>query len=297
MVTGPTVGLIGVGVMGSAIALRLLELSTPLTIFDVNQEAMIALGEHGATLASSPADLTSASDYVVLSLNTDEVVELAVFGAGGVIEAADESKLLIDMSSITPTGTAKMAERLRTATGMGWTDCPLSGGAPAVAEGALTIMAGGSTEDVDRSKAVMNLLARNFTHMGACGAGQATKLINQLIVGNGFATLMEAAQLSVEGGIDPELIPKALAGGRADSPILQEFFVKLATRDYRPSGRIDNMLKDLSSAQRFAAQVGVAAPLLAANVELHRWLVAAGHGSSDTAEMMEFYGSAGTEQT
>lgn len=292
MGTGPTVGLIGVGVMGSAIGHRLLDVSTPLSIFDVNLDSMKPLADRGATISNSSAELTSASDFVVLSLNTDEVVERAVFGKGGVVQGANESKLLIDMSSITPAGTLEMANRLRSETGMGWVDCPLSGGAPAVAEGALTIMAGGSSEDISRSKAVMDLLARNFTHMGASGAGQATKLINQLIVGNGFATLMEAAQLSVEGGIDPELIPRALAGGRADSPILQEFFVKLATRDYRPSGRIDNMLKDLSSAQRFAAQVGVATPLLSANVELHRWLVSAGYGPADTAEMMEFYGSA-----
>ncbi len=282
------VAVIGIGVMGSAITRRLVETGCDVSVFDVDTARVEQMVELGATAASSPANATSATKFTVLSLNTADIVERVVFGPNGVAETASSDKLLIDMSSINPEDTITFAGRLTGASGMGWTDNPLSGGAPAAATGTLTIMAGGDQQDYDRASEVMDRLSENRTLMGPVGAGQATKLINQILVGNGFATLMECAELAVKGGIEPTRIPKALAGGRADSAILQEFFVKLAVRDYSPTGRIDNMLKDLLGAQDFARGSGVPTPMLSANVELHKWLVAHGHGSADTAAMMEF---------
>jgi 2-hydroxy-3-oxopropionate reductase len=278
--------------MGSAIAGRLIDRGLTPVVFDIDPERTKSLEALGATVASSPADLTTRVDFVVVSLNTAGIVESAVFGDGGVAAAATADKLLIDMSSIDPLATVELAGRLAEQTGMAWTDHPLSGGAPGAEAGTLTIMAGGSEADFARAESVMQHLAANRTLMGPIGAGQTTKLINQMIVGNGFATLMECAELAVRGGVDPSTIPQALAGGRADSAILQEFFVKLATRDYSPTGRIDNMLKDLDSAQQFARRAEVATPMLDENVTLHRWLVDHGHGPSDTAAMMEFHGPA-----
>jgi 2-hydroxy-3-oxopropionate reductase len=276
--------------MGSAIAGRLIDRGLAPVVFDIDRARVDALVTRGATGAASPAELTAKADHVVLSLNTAAIVEAAVFGQDGVATTAAADKLLIDMSSIDPLATIELATRLSAETGMAWTDHPLSGGVPGAESGTLTIMAGGSEVDFERAGEVMQHLAANRTLMGPVGAGQTTKLINQMIVGNGFATLMECAELAVRGGVDPAMIPPALAGGRADSAILQEFFVKLATRDYSPTGRIDNMLKDLDSAQQFARRADVATPLLNENVELHRWLVDQGHGPSDTAAMMEFHG-------
>ena len=284
------VAVLGIGVMGSAIAGRLLETGNDVVVYDVDPAPMADLESRGATTAVSPAAATRLSDFVVLSLNTTEIVDTVVFGFDGVASTGDPDSLVIDMSSIAPRATIEMASRLGDSCGMGWTDNPLSGGAPAARTGTLTIMAGGSELDFNRASVVMNHLSTNRTHMGPIGAGQATKLINQMLVGNGFATLMECAELALRSGIDPTQIPSAMAGGRADSAVLQEFFIKMAERDYSPTGRIDNMLKDLTGAQEFARTAAVKTPVLDTNVELHTWLVSHGHGASDTAAMMEFFG-------
>ena len=170
-----------------------------------------------------------------------------MFGHDGVAEAGDSRKLLIDMSSIDPEATRGLAARLAAINGMRWVDCPLSGGAPGAATGRLTIMAGGSVADFERARLVMASLAKNYTLMGEVGAGQTTKLVNQVLCAIGFQAVAEAIALAQRGGVAAERIPAALAGGRADSAILQEFGAKMALHDYSPTGRLDNMLKDLDS--------------------------------------------------
>jgi 3-hydroxyisobutyrate dehydrogenase and related beta-hydroxyacid dehydrogenases len=282
-----SVSVIGIGIMGSAIAKRLMESGHPVTIFDVDKAKTAAVAANGAREASSPAEAASASDFVITSLNSAAIVRQVVFGENGVVENAAPEKMLIDMSSIDPVATADMARELRERTGMAWVDCPLSGGAPKAAIGALTIMAGGDEKDVEKARLVMDSLAANYTRMGPCGAGQTTKLINQLLIGVGFQALAEAVRIAEAGGVDPKQLPRALAGGRADSGILQEFGPKMAVRDMTPTGRIDNMLKDLEPLQTFAASKRI--PLFLTNmvVDLHRLFVLAGIGPCDTVAMME----------
>ncbi|MDN6888366.1 NAD(P)-dependent oxidoreductase, partial [Variovorax sp. CAN2819] len=171
-------------------------------------------------------------------------------------------------------------------TGMGFVDAPLSGGAPQALLGQLTVMAGGSAEDVQRARAVMDSLCANYTHMGESGAGQTTKLVNQLLCAIGFQAVAEAVRLAEAGGVDASKLPAALAGGRADSQILREFGPRMAARDYTPTGRIDNMLKDLEAVQAFSQGQRLPLPLAGAVSDLHRAFVAAGLGARDTAEMM-----------
>jgi len=180
-----------------------------------------------------------------------------------------------------------MAERLGRETGMAWVDCPLSGGVPGALSGKLTIMAGGTAGDFERARRVLQHLAANYTLMGPSGAGQTTKLINQLFCAVLFQAVAEAVKLAEAGGVDPADIPAALSGGRADSRIMQEFMTKFAARDFSPTGRIDNMLKDLDSLQAFALKTKTPLPMTGAVVEIHRLLCAAGLGSKDSAEMMQ----------
>ena len=179
-----------------------------------------------------------------------------------------------------------MAERLKSETGAAWIDCPLSGGAPGAKAGKLTVMAGGTPEDFERGRTVMQDLCANYTLMGASGAGQTTKLVNQLFCALAFQAVAEAVKLAEAGGVDPAKIPTALAGGRADSRIMQEFMAKFAARDFTPTGRIDNMLKDLDSVQAFALRTKTPLPLGGAVTEIHRILVAMGLGPRDSAEAM-----------
>ena len=285
MVT-PKVAVIGAGIMGSAIATRLIERGLAVTVFDLDREKVAALTGKGAVAAASVAGATAESDYIILSLNHANIVKAVVFGEGGVASAASPDKLLIDMSSIDPGETRKLSEKLAAKTGMKWVDCPLSGGVPGALAGRLAIMAGGDNEDFERARNVMQHLAANYTLMGPNGAGQTVKLINQLFCAVQFQAVAEAVKLAEAGGVDAAAIPAALKGGRADSAILQEFMGKFAARDYTPTGRIDNMMKDLDSLQSFAMTTRTPLPMTGQLVEIHRLLVAAGLGPRDSAEMM-----------
>ena len=280
------VAVIGAGIMGSAIATRLIERGFVVQVFDLDTEKVAALVADGAVAATSVAAATASSDFTILSLNHANIVRAVVFGPDGVAVAASADKLLIDMSSIDPGDTRRMAEKLREETGMKWVDCPLSGGVPGALAGRLTIMAGGDAEDFERACIVMQHLAANYTLMGPNGAGQTVKLINQLFCAVQFQAVAEAVKLAEAGGVDAAAIPAALKGGRADSAILQEFMGKFARRDYTPTGRIDNMMKDLDSLQSFALSTRTPLPMTGQLVEIHRLLVAAGLGPRDSAEMM-----------
>ena len=281
------VAIAGVGVMGSAIATRLLTCGHRVTLFDPDRSKLAPLLGLGAHAGATVAEATEASDFVITSLNAAAIVRAVVFGPGGVAEAASAGKLMIDMSSIDPPSTRALARELREARGMGWVDAPLSGGAPRALEGRLTVMAGGSAEDVQRARPVMDSLCANYTHMGPSGAGQVTKLVNQLLCAIGFQAVAEAVRLAEAGGVDASRLAAALAGGRADSRLLQEFGPKMAARDYSPTGRIDNMLKDLEGAQAFAMAERLPLPLTSLVGELHRGFVAAGLGAEDSAAMMK----------
>jgi 2-hydroxy-3-oxopropionate reductase len=285
--TRAIVAVIGAGIMGTAIATRLIETGHQVYVFDLDREKIAALGTIGAHAAASVEAAVAASDFCILSLNHASIVRAVVFGDAGVAAAAAPEKLLIDMSSIDPADTTDMAARLQRETGMAWVDCPLSGGVPGALSGKLTIMAGGDAGDFERARRVMQHLAANYTLMGPSGAGQTTKLINQLFCAVLFQAVAEAVKLAEAGGVDAASIPAALAGGRADSRILQEFMGKFAARDFSPTGRIDNMLKDLDSLQAFALKTKTPLPMTGAVVEIHRLLCAAGLGASDSAEMMK----------
>jgi 2-hydroxy-3-oxopropionate reductase len=279
--------LVGLGVMGSAIGRRLLDTDHDLTVFDVRSEVMDEFAAAGARTAGTVSDVT-ACDVVVLSLNTAELVEKVVFGLDGVLSRAVDDLLIIDMSSIDPGQTRAFAER---AAGLGarWVDAPLSGGAPAVARGELTLMLGGDEADVVEATRTLSDLASRITHIGPPGAGQLVKLINQVLVGCAFGALAEAATMVRSAGLPPHRVLTALTGGRADSALLQEFFLKFAEMDLSPTGRISNMVKDLETARDYARSANIPLPVTTTVSELHRWLAAAGHGASDNAALMLYY--------
>ena len=282
------IALIGAGAMGGAIGTRLADTGNILTVFDLDVERVQALVARGARPAGSAAEAASVSDYVVTSLNSPKVVEAAVFGPDGVAEGAKPGTLIIDMSSIDPLATKALAARAAEMN-LSWVDSPLSGGPQKALTGELTLMAGGEAADVEEAQFVLKHVSSNYTHMGPSGAGQTTKLINQVLCGLGFMAIAEATQLAVDAGIDVAKIPKALKGGRADSVLLQEYMPRFFVKDYRRTGRIDNMVKDLDGAQDLARLTSTAMPLTAACAEIHRMLTAAGLGGEDQASLMEFF--------
>jgi 2-hydroxy-3-oxopropionate reductase len=283
-----TVALIGAGAMGGAIGARLVATGTALRVFDLDPVKVAALVDLGAVAAPSAAEAARGAKAVILSLNAARIVRAAVFGPGGVAEGAAEGTLVIDMSSIDPEATKVLAAEAAEK-GLRWVDSPLSGGIPKAATGELTLMQGGLAEDVAEAQDVLRGVASNQTRMGGPGAGQTTKLLNQVLCGLGFLAVAEATALAEAAGVDAAMIPKALKGGRADSAILQEYMPRMAARDYRRTGRIDNMVKDLNGAADLARATGTAMPLTALCAEVHRMLTAAGLGGEDQAALMEFF--------
>lgn len=285
------VALIGAGAMGGAIGTRLIETGNQLTVFDLDAEKVAALTSLGALSAGTAAEASAVSDVVILSLNSPKIVRIAVFGKDGVAAGARPGTLIIDMSSIDPEATRELAADAAEK-GLRWVDSPLSGGAPKALIGQLTLMAGGSEKDVADAHRVLQHVASNYTHMGPCGAGQTTKLINQVLCGLNFLAVAEATQLALDAGVDAAKIPQALKGGRADSAILQEYMPRYVAKDYRRTGRIDNMVKDLNGAQDLARRTNTAMPLTTLCAEVHRMLTAAGLGGEDQAALMEFFSGA-----
>jgi 2-hydroxy-3-oxopropionate reductase len=285
------VGVVGLGVMGNAIATRLLREHGDLVVHDLRRHVASDLVEAGAEYCGAAAEVAERCDVIVLSLNTAHVVEEVVFGEGGVVSGwgVGEDGLILDMSSIAPDRTREFARRAADL-GHAWVDAPLSGGAPGALAGRLTIMAGGDGAAVSRANTVLNHLASKVTHVGDCGAGQFVKLINQVLVGIGFSALAEAAAMSRAAHLDPQTVLSAITGGRADSPLFQEFFIKFATTDLTPTGNIGNMVKDLGTAIAAAHSEKLTMPLTELVLAQNQELVAQGYGLQDNANLMRLYG-------
>lgn len=282
------VALIGAGAMGGAIGTRLLETGNQLAVFDLDTTKVAVLAAKGAIACTTAAEAAAQADFVIFSLNAAHIVRLAAFGAEGVAEGAKPGTILIDMSSIDPENTRALATEA-SAKALHWVDSPLSGGAPKALIGQLTLMAGGEASAVASAHRVLQHVASNYTHMGPSGAGQTTKLINQVLCALNFAALAEATKLAQDAGVDAAKIPQALKGGRADSALLQEYMPRFVARDYRQTGRIDNMVKDLNAVQDLARQTHSPMPLTAVCAEIHRQLTAAGWGGEDQATLMEYF--------
>ncbi|GHD59280.1 oxidoreductase [Thalassobaculum fulvum] len=285
----PRLGYVGLGLMGGPMARRLLAAGYPLTVWNRDPAKAEALGDAGAAVAVSAAAAARASDIVFTCLTDTAAVEAVVFGPDGIASGARRGGVLVDFSSMRPDAAAGFAARLRAETGMGWIDAPVSGGVPGASNGTLAVMAGGDPTDFERVAPVVAHLAGRFTLMGPNGAGQTTKLINQMIVGCGFAIVAEACQLAEDAGIDPARIPQALAGGRADSPVLQQYLPRMAARDREVQARIAIMIKDLTTVMDEARRLGSALPMTGLATELHKLLAKRGLADADNAETIRLY--------
>jgi 3-hydroxyisobutyrate dehydrogenase len=281
-----SIGYVGVGLMGGPMVKRLLSLGYRVRGFDIVAAKVAA---SGAASASSPADAAKGAELVLLNLPTTEAVEEAVFGKDGVSGALRAPQLVIDFSTIKVEKCKAFARRLREATGCGWIDAPVSGGPPASGSGTLTIMAGGEASEVERAQALFADISGRFTHMGPSGAGMVAKMLNQLIVGCGYAVMAEAAVLAEQAGIDAARLPECLAGGHADGSLLQKLYPRMVKRDFAPMGYARQLLKDLEMAHQFAAELKTPTPMMGEALSLYRMLVHLGHAELDAAAVMKLY--------
>ena len=268
---------------------RLIECGFAPQVWNRDKAKLADLLKAGATEAANPADLAQSSTFVITCVSDGAALEKIVFGEKGVAGKGSSDKVLIDMSTCAAAHTRDMAARLADECGMAWLDAPISGGAPAALEGRMAVMVGGSESVFERARPIWDALAGRATLMGPNGAGQATKMINQVLVSTGLAVLAEACAFAERAGIDAAKIPQALAGGRADSKQLQEMFPKMVKSDFSITGRAALMLKDLELIHDLARHVGAPMPITAGVTESFRKMVADGLGDRDNCEMIKYY--------
>ncbi len=290
----PRLGYVGIGLMGLPMTRRLLERGYAVTVCDIVAARTEAARAAGATVAATPAQAVRGADIVLLNLPTPDAVAQAAFGEQGVASALRPPQLLVDFSTVKVEQGRAFAAKLREQTGCGWVDAPVSGGPPACAAGTLTVMAGGDAAEIERVRPLMADIAGRFTPMGASGAGLAAKMINQLIVGCSFAVLAEAVVLAEAAGIDAARIPECLAGGYADSSMLQKVYPRIVARDFAPQGYARQLLKDLEMLNEFAGGLKSPLPMSGQALSLYRMLVHLGYAELDTAAVFKLYERAGS---
>lgn len=282
-------GYVGVGLMGLPMVKRLAPLGYAIRAYDIVPAQVAAAAAAGASAARSAADVVQGADLVLLNLPTTDAVEQAVFGEKGVASTLKPPQIVVDFSTIKVDKCKAFGEKLRKSTGCGWIDAPVSGGPPASGSGTLTVMAGGEATDIERARPLFAEVAGRFTHMGPSGAGMAAKMLNQLIVGAGHAVMAEAIVLAEAAGIDAARLPECLAGGHADSTLLQKLYPRMQRREFAPQGYVRQLLKDLEMVSEFAAGLKAPTPVMGEALQLYRMLAHLGHAELDTGAVLKVY--------
>lgn len=280
-------GFVGIGLMGRPMTLRLLAAGHEVTVWNRSRDKLAGVVAKGARAAESPAAVARAAEVIMMCVTDQHAVEEVLFSPHGIVVGASRGALVVDFSSIAPSAARSFAARLESE-GIGLIDAPVSGGVAGAEKGTLAIMAGGKAEHVERVRPVVMQLAQRFTRMGDSGAGQTTKLCNQIIVGSLVAVIAEAVRLAEAAGVDARMLPEALKGGFADSLPLQVFGARMAARTFEPSlGAVSIMLKDLENAATVAKEKTVPLPMARTAAELYRLLTVQGKAEKEVSTIID----------
>ena len=278
------VAFIGLGTMGGAMAANLARAGFPVTAWNRTPGRASELGELGVSIAATPADAAAASDIVVVCVSDTPDVEAVLFGDHGVVAGARPGTLVIDCSTIAPSGAWTFASRLRER-GLAMIDAPVSGGSEGARNATLTIFVGGDAADVERARPVLAALGRTITHVGPIGAGQAVKAVNQVILAGAYLGVAEGIVLAIKAGLDVEQVVEALGGGAAQSWVLANRSGRMIENDYPLGFKVALHRKDLEIALELAAQLGAVLPVSALAAQLESGLIAGGHADDDMSAL------------
>ncbi|MEQ9329925.1 NAD(P)-dependent oxidoreductase [Thalassobaculum sp.] len=283
------IGFLGLGLMGEGFTRRLVELGHEVRGFDPRPERRDAATGWGVAAAASPAEAAAGAGLVMTCVTTTDDLEAAVFGDDGVAAAIGREAVLVDFSTTVVARTREMAGRLRDTTGAGWVDAPVSGGPPAARGGGLAIMAGGTDADMATTRPVLEGLAASLVHLGPVGAGQVTKMVNQVCVLTNFVVLAEALNLAERGGVDGGKLIDALGSGYAGSNLMRAMWPRMIERDYAPAGYLRQVLKDLDMVHDLAHDLKAAIPMSTQAAELFRLMAARGHEELDGIAVLKLF--------
>jgi 2-hydroxy-3-oxopropionate reductase len=281
-----TVGFIGLGIMGSPMAVHLVNAGHDVIGFDVVPDSLKAFAEAGGTAAASVADAVTPAEVVITMLPNHPHVESVVLGEDGVLANAKDGLLLVDMSTIRPESSLAIAEAAK-AKGVRVLDAPVSGGEAGAKNAALSIMVGGEEADFAAAKPFFDALGKTVVHVGPHGAGQVVKAANQLVVGGTYALVAEAIVLLEASGVDAKTGLDVLAGGLAASRILDLKRETMVAREFAPGFRIDLHHKDMGIALAAARQADVSLPVTGLVAQLVAAARAMGHGSLDHSALLK----------
>ncbi|WP_159885174.1 2-hydroxy-3-oxopropionate reductase [Paenibacillus puerhi] len=281
------VGFIGLGIMGKPMSQNLLKAGYELVVLERNKSAA-ELEKAGAAVAATPKAVAELSDVVITMLPNSPQVQEVVLGADGVIEGAKPGSVVIDMSSIAPLTSQAIARQLAEK-GIDMLDAPVSGGEPKAIEGTLSVMVGGKQDVFDRCYDVMKAMASSVVRTGDIGAGNVTKLANQIIVALNIAAMSEALVLASKAGVQPELVYQAIRGGLAGSTVLDAKAPLVMDRKFDPGFRINLHIKDLDNVLETSQEVGVPLPLTTSVLEMMLALKADGLGDCDHGGLVRYY--------
>ncbi len=282
------IGFIGLGIMGKPMSKNLLKAGYDLVVRDFNQENQAEVVAAGATGADSAKEVAELCDVIITMLPNSPHVKSALLGEGGVIEGAKSGTVVIDMSSIAPLASREIHAELAKK-GVHLLDAPVSGGEPKAIDGTLSVMVGGDKALFDKYHDLLKAMAGSVVHTGDIGAGNVTKLANQVIVALNIAAMSEALLLATKAGVNPELVYQAIRGGLAGSTVLDAKAPMVLDRNFKPGFRIDLHIKDLTNALDTSHGVGAQLPLTAAVMEMMQALKADGLGTADHSALACYY--------
>ncbi len=282
------VGFIGLGIMGKPMAKNLVKAGHEVTVFDFKQASIDELVSVGAKAAKNNKEVAEKSDVIITMVPNSPNVEAALFGENGVAEGIEAGKTVIDMSSINPLASQKFEKKLKEL-GVGFLDAPVSGGEPKAIDGTIAIMVGGDEDLFNKFKDLLGVMGGTVTHCGSVGAGNTTKLTNQIIVALNIAAVSEGYALAKKAGLDPQKVFDAIHTGLAQSTIQDVKIPMILDRNFKPGFRIDLHIKDLQNALDTSHALNVSLPLTSEVMEILQVVKNDGNGSNDHDAIAKYY--------
>ncbi len=282
-----TLGFIGLGIMGKPMAKNLLKTGYGLVVYDINQAPVEELVSLGAKAALSPASVAAQADRIITMLPDGPEVEAVVTGENGILASATSRTVHIDMSSISPTVSKRIAELLA-AKGARSLDAPVSGGEPGAINAQLAIMVGGPEDLFNEVKPIFAALGKSAVLVGNTGAGQITKLVNQILVGIHLEAMGEALLFASKAGVDPLKVYEAIKGGLAGSNVLNAKVPLVLARNFKPGFKIRLHQKDLKNALEAAENLDLKLPITEMVQDMINTLVRNGKDEEDHGGILQF---------
>ncbi|MCK5487007.1 MAG: 2-hydroxy-3-oxopropionate reductase [Desulfobacterales bacterium] len=280
------IGFIGLGIMGRPMALNLINAGHSVSVHARRPAMMTPLTDAGATACNTSAEVASNTDIIFICVSDTQDVEQVILGDEGILKSINKDSVVVDMSTISPSATRKLATQL-TEHNVHMLDAPVSGGEQGAIDGALSIMVGGDKEIFNRVLPLFEVMGKNIVHIGDNGAGQVTKACNQVLIGQTIAAIGEAYILASASGVDPAKVRQALLGGFAGSRALESHGQRMLDRNFKPGFKARLHQKDMRIAMEAAHELGIALPGAAVVTNYLNAVVGHGNGENDSISILE----------